>query len=139
MAPTKKDDKELTSAEALKLFQGDRMEYQRQTDENIAKINDRLASGETRMGNIETALSENTAITRRIESSMAGIVAFSDDLASGARIICRLAKSFKFIQTKVIKPLWMPCLIIYLAVQWIRNDGNLPDWAYKLLASVIGI
>jgi len=118
----------------------------RKTDDQIKAIHERLYQGDLRMKKIEDAqvsitgeLAENTAITRRIESNMAGIVAFSDDLASGARIICRLAKSFEFIQTKVIKPLWMPCLIIYLAVQWIRNDGNLPDWAYKLLASVIGL
>lgn len=118
----------------------------RKTDDQIKAIHERLYQGDLRMKKIEDAqvsitgeLAENTAITRRIESSMVGIVAFSDDLASGARIICRLAKSFEFIQTKVIKPLWMPCLIIYLAVQWIRNDGNLPDWAYKLLASVIGL
>lgn len=118
----------------------------RKTDDQIKAIHERLYQGDLRMKKIEDAqvsitgeLAENTAITRRIESSMAGIVAFSDDLASGARIICRLAKSFEFIQTKVIKPLWMPCLIIYLAVQWVRNDGNLPDWAYKLLASVIGL
>lgn len=118
----------------------------RKTDDQIKAIHERLYQGDMRMQKIEDAqvsmtgeLAENTAITRRIESSMAGIVAFSDDLASGARIICRLAKSFEFIQTKVIKPLWMPCLIIYLAVQWVRNDGNLPDWAYKLLASVIGL
>lgn len=112
----------------------------RKTDDQIKAIHERLYQGDLRMKKIEDAqvsitgeLAENTAITRRIESSMAGIVAFSDDLASGARIICRLAKSFEFIQTKVIKPLWMPCLIIYLAVQWIRGNGEIPSWAFKLL------
>lgn len=117
----------------------DKKPYTRQSDIQLKAIEERLNAGDIRFGHLERAVAENTAITRRIESSMVGIVAFSDDLASGARIICRLAKSFEFIQTKVIKPLWMPCLIIYLAVQWIRNDGNLPDWAYKLLASVIGL
>lgn len=114
----------------------------RKTDDQIKAIHERLYQGDLRMKKIEDAqvsitveLAENTAITRRIESSMAGIVAFSDDLASGARIICRLAKGINFLANKKI---WVPVLVCYLAIYFVTHDGQLPDWAYRLVSGLIG-
>ena len=114
----------------------------RASDKAIAEIHERLFQGELRMTKIEgnvsalgTAINENTEITRKIADSVGGIVAFSDDLASGSRLICRVAKGINFLANKKI---WVPVLVCYLAIYFVTHDGQLPDWAYRLVSGLIG-
>lgn len=115
----------------------DKKPYTRQSDIQLKAIEERLNAGDIRFGHLERAVAENTAITQQVADSMAGFVAFSDDLAAGTRIMCRVAKGIEFAQEKVVKPLWKPAVAVYLIVYFVRNDGTLPDWAYKFL-TVIG-
>lgn len=112
----------------------------RKADEQIKEIHERLYQGELRMNKIEgevssvkADLSENTELTRKIWENISGIVAFSDDLAAGSRLLCRLAKGISFVIDKVIIPFKYPLLIV-TSVWMISHGGTLPDWMIKLMS-----
>lgn len=112
----------------------------RKADEQIKEIHERLYQGELRMNKIEgevssvkADLSENTELTRKIWENLSGIVAFSDDLAAGSRLLCRLANGISFVIDKVIVPFKYP-LLIGASVWIVSRDGTLPDWLIKLMS-----
>lgn len=116
----------------------DELPQRRQLDPHIVAITERLDRGDARFSKIEDALVENTQITQRIADSISGIVAFSDDLAAGSRLICRIAKGIKFMLDDVIEPYWKPALVIFLAIYWLTHGHTLPAWAMNAFNTLFG-
>ena len=113
-----------------------RTDERRKLAPELVAIHARLDTGDVRMGKMETCLSENTAMTQKIMQNTSGLVAFSDDLASGSRFLCRIVKAVQFILKEVIDPYWKPVLVVFVVFYGLTHDQIVPDWLlglYKLL------
>ena len=113
-----------------------RTEERRKLAPELVAIHSRLDSGDARMSKMETCLTSNTEMIQQIMTNTSGLVAFSDDLASGSRFLCRVVKAVQFILKQVIDPYWKPTLVVFIVVYWATHDYMLPQWLvglYKLL------
>lgn len=136
MAQGEKQDHK-NADEQDRLWQRERAEMMRRTDQEIAEIRNKLSADELLMTGLEQAVAENTAITRRIETSMAGIVAFSDEISAGTKFFCRMAKAAQFMGNDIIKPMWFPVLVIYLTWYVLTHGLTFPPWALRALEAAL--
>ncbi len=90
----------------------------------------------------EAAIAENTAVTRKVEATadqVAEDTAFIrnilGDVAAGARLMCRLAASWRFLIRQVVLPIGFPLLGLYV-VFLVLGHRPVPEWIgalFKLL------
>ena len=116
-----------------------RTEERRKLAPELVAIHARLDSGDTRMGKMEDCLSKNTAMTQQIMKNTSGLVAFSDDLASGSRFLCRTVKGTQWVLKDVVDPYWKPAMVVFVVVWWVTHDQSMPQWLvglYKLLGGM---
>ena len=106
--------------------------------QDLAAIHKRLDEGESRMVTLESAVAENTALTRQIADNTAGFVSFQGDLEKGARLFCRIIKGMQFVLKDVVEPYWKPALVVFCAVYLVTHDGALPRWVANIISMVLG-
>lgn len=109
-----------------------------QQHHELEAIHKRLDAGDNRMSTLESALAENTELTREIAANTAGFVAFQGDLENGARFFCRVVKGVQFVLKDVVEPYWKPALVVFGTVYLVTHDGMLPRWMYNVIAALIG-
>lgn len=113
-------------------------EERRKLSPELKAIHARLDSGDVRMETIEQSIAANTKMTQQIMQNTSGLVAFSDDLASGSRFLCRVIKGVQFILKDVIDPYWKPALICFIAISWAMNGFTLPHWVPDIFKALFG-
>jgi hypothetical protein len=95
-------------------------------------IEARLANGDLRMTGIETDLAENTKLTRQIADNTAGFSSFFNELESGTRFMCRLARGVSWFLKDVVEPFWKPVGVVAIVAYYILNDHKLPEFLTAL-------
>lgn len=110
----------------------------------LDEIRARLNKGDERFETLEESLRENTAATRQIAENTAGIVRLTTELEAGTRFLCRCALGVRFVlnifvrlTNEIIKPLWIPALIVTTVIYYITHDHQLPEWFSVLLKALL--
>ncbi len=77
------------------------------------------------------AIQENTTLTKTAAADTAFIATILTDVAAGARLLCRLAASWRFLIRQVFVPIGLPMLTLYVVVLAVSHRP-VPEWALAL-------
>ena len=102
-------------------------------------IHKRLRDGNARMDSLEEMITANTVLTKstaesvaRIEENTAAFVAFSNDLLTGTRILCRCARGVSW-GIELARRNWGLLAFLTLAYAYFTNSEKLLDLVVKFL------
>ena len=108
-------------------------EWRKAIEQRLASYELRLTEGDHRMTSMESAIKENTELTRQVVDNTSGFASFFNDVESGARFMCRMARGISWLLKEVVEPFWKPVLVVFLVGYWLMNEHHLPDFVTALM------
>jgi len=92
-----------------------------------------------RFNSQDTAIAENTTLTRVVAEDTAFIRSILGDVAAGARLMCRLAAAWRFFLKQMFMPIGLPLLALY-GFWYYSEFHRFPAWladCFKFLMAVL--
>jgi hypothetical protein len=96
-------------------------------DDELETLKRRLDEGDARMALLEEALLKNTELTQKVYDNTAGFVNFANDIQSGAHFMCRCAKAISWFVNDIVKPMWLPFVVVLSIYYYLTHDHTLPQ------------
>lgn len=103
-----------------------------------ARVDEQFGEGRVRMDSFETLLKSNTELTEktsatvdRIDTNTAGFIAFSNDLVSGTKFLCRCAKGVQW-AGEMVRGNWFVLLAVAVIYAYTTNQAKLLEFLVSL-------